>query len=276
MGHITLTTDFGTRQGSHAVMHGVISSIAPGAVVTDLTHHIRPQDIREAAFVIDTSAWYFPAGTVHVVVCDPGVGTQRRAMAAEVGTQRFVTPDNGTLSAVLARADGQGWATSFVHLDRPEYWRPAVSNTFHGRDVFAPVAAHLSEGVRLDEIGTPFDDPVRISMPGARRTDRGVEGEVIYIDDFGSAICSVLPADIAELGEVAVELCGATIEGMVRTFGDSPYGADIPIALWDSSGYLLVSENNGTGGKVIRPRPGDPVLVRPLRQPARSHPARIR
>ncbi len=265
MGHITLTTDFGTRQGSHAVMHGVIYGIAPEAIVTDLTHHIASQDIREAAFIIDHAAWYFPAGTVHVVVCDPGVGTERRAMAAEVGDQRFVTPDNGTLSAVLHRAENRGWVSRFVHLDRPEYWRRSVSSTFHGRDLFAPVAAHLSTGIPLEAVGIPFDDPVRIPMPGARRTDRGVEGEVIYIDDFGNAICSIRPEDIAGLDDVAVELCGATIEGMVRTFGDSEYGADILIALWDSSGYLLVSENNGTGGKVIKPRPGDPVLVRPLR-----------
>lgn len=245
-------------------MHGVISTIAPDAVVTDLTHHIRPQDIREAAFVIDTNVWYFPPGTVHVVVCDPGVGTERRAIAAEIEAQRFVTPDNGTLSAVLNRADKHGWPARFVVLDRPEFWRSTVSSTFHGRDVFAPVAAHLSAGVPLEEVGTPIDDPVRISMPSARRTDRGVEGEVLYIDDFGNAICSILPEDIADIGDVAVELCGATIEGMVRTFGDSKYGADILIALWDSSGYLLVSENNGTGGKVIKPRTGDPVLVRPL------------
>jgi S-adenosylmethionine hydrolase len=130
--------------------------------------------------------------------------------------------------------------------------------------VFAPVAAHLSTGVPIERVGTVIDDPVRFGMPVARRTDRGVEGEVLYIDDFGNAICSILPSDIADLGEVAVELCGATIEGMVETFGDSEYGADILIALWDSSGYLLVSENNGTGGKVIRPRPGDRVLVRPV------------
>ena len=153
----------------------------------------------------------------------------------------------------------------FVDLDKPEYWLAHVTNTFHGRDLFAPTGAHLAAGVPLAELGSPMTDPVTMPLWGATRAaDGSVTGEVIYIDDFGNAICSILPAEIEHLpvpNGVKVEICGTTIEGMVRTFGDSEYGTDTLIALWDSSGYLLVSENNGTGGKVIKPRPGDQVVV---------------
>jgi S-adenosylmethionine hydrolase len=266
MTHITLSTDFGNRQGSQAVLHGVIYGIAPEAVVTDLTHEIAPQDIREANFVVDSNFFYFPPGTVHVIVVDPGVGTDRRAIAGRIGEHFFVAPDNGVLTACLARAAREGWSTEFVDLDRPEYWLTNVTNTFHGRDLFTPVAAHVAAGVPLTDLGTPIDDLITIPLWGAeRRPDGSVAGEVIYIDDFGNAICSILPGEISHLpvpDGVQVELCGATIEGMVNTFGDSEYDSDTLIALWDSSGYLLVSENNGTGGKIIKPRPRDPVIVR--------------
>jgi S-adenosylmethionine hydrolase len=235
-------------------------------VVTDISHEIAPQDIREANFVVDSNVFFFPPGSIHVIVVDPGVGTGRRAIAARIGDHFFVAPDNGVLTACLARAAREGWPTEFVTLDQPEYWLPNLTKTFHGRDLFAPVAAHLSAGVPLSALGSPLDDPVTIPLWTATHRDGGiVEGEVIYIDDFGNAICSILPADLDHLAlpeGVEVELCGATIEGMVNTFGDSEYDTDTLIALWDSSGYLLVSENNGTGGKVIRPRPRDPVVVR--------------
>lgn len=269
MPYITLSTDFGNRQGSQAVLHGVIYRIAPDAVITDLTHEITPQDIRETNFVVDSNVFFFPPGSVHVIVVDPGVGTQRKAIAGRIGEHFFVAPDNGVLSACLARAEREGWSTEFVDLDKPEYWLPNLTSTFHGRDLFSPVGAHLAAGVPLEALGTPNDDPATIPLWGATRNpDGSVAGEVIYIDDFGNAICSILPEEIAHLpvpNGVEVELCGATIEGMVNTFGDSEYGTDTLIALWDSSGYLLVSENNGTGGKVIQPKPRDRVVVRATR-----------
>ena len=266
MTNITLTTDFGSRQGSDAVMHGAIYRIAPDAVITDLSHHISPQNVREAAFVVNNSAFFFPEGTVHVVVVDPGVGTRRRAIACRIGPQYFVAPDNGVLSACIRRAAEEGWLVEFVDLDKPEFWLDDVTMTFHGRDLFAPVAAHLAVGVSLNDLGTPLDDPITIPLWRSQRNeDDSVTGEVIYVDDFGNAICSVLPDEIAHLDVpdgIQVELCGAVIEGMVTTFGDSEYDSDTLIALWDSSGYLLVSENNGTGGRVIHPSPGDAVTVR--------------
>ena len=267
MAFITLTTDFGTRQGSHTVMHGVIYRIAPDAVITDLSHEVAPQDIREANFVVDNSVFFFPPGTVHVVVVDPGVGTARRAVAGRIGEHFFVAPDNGVLTACLRRAEREGWSMEFVACDRAEYWLEDVTNTFHGREIFSPVGAHLAAGRTLGDLGTPIDDPVTIPLwKASLHADGTVTGEVIYIDNFGNAICSIMPTDIAHLpvpDDVDVTLCGETIHGMVTTFGDSEYGTDTLIALWDSSGYLLVSENNGTGGKVIKPRPGDPVTVGP-------------
>ena len=267
MTYITLTTDFGTRQGSHTVLHGVIYGIAPDATITDLSHEVAPQDIREANFVVNNSVFFFPEGSVHVIVVDPGVGTARRPIAARIGPQFFVAPDNGVLTACLQRAAAMGWPTEFVHLDNPDYWLDNVTNTFHGREVFSPAGAHLAAGVPLRQLGSAIDDPVTIELWGAtRHADGSVSGEVIYIDDFGNAICSILPDEIAHLplpDGVRVTLCGASIDGMVNTFGDSEYGTDTLIALWDSSGYLLVSENNGTGGRVIKPQPGDHVTVEP-------------
>lgn len=266
MTFMTLTTDFGTRQGSHTVLHGAVYKICPEAIITDLSHEITPQDIREANFVVNNSAFFFPAGTVHVIVVDPGVGTARRPVAARIGEHYFVAPDNGVLSACIRRAERERWSMEFVDLDRPEYWLEDVTNTFHGRDLFAPCGAHLAAGVTLAELGSPMVDPLTIPLWGSvRESDGSVTGEVIYVDDFGNAICSILPSEISHLpapNGVLVDVCGATITGMVRTFGDSDYGTDTLIALWDSSGYLLVSENNGTGGRVIQPRPGDVVTVR--------------
>jgi S-adenosylmethionine hydrolase len=264
---ITLTTDFGTRQGSQSVLHGVIAQICPDAVVTDLTHEVDAFDVRQGGFLLETNAFWFPAGSVHMVVVDPGVGTERRPIAAEVGSHRFVGPDNGVLSWVFAHAEREAWDVRVVHLTEPRFWLGAVSSTFHGRDLFAPVAAHLACGVALDELGPAIDDPVRLAVPGARPDGRDVVvGEVIYIDPFGGTICSVRREDVEHLGGVYdVELSGAVTERTVETFGESDLGPDHLIALWDSSGYLLVTENNGIGGRVISPRAGDPVRVRARR-----------
>jgi len=263
---ITLTTDFGTRQGSQAVLHGVIAQICPDAVVTDHTHEVAPFDVAQGGFLLATNAFWFPSGSVHVIVVDPGVGTDRRPIAAEVGSHRFVGPDNGVLSWVLARADREGWGARVVHLTEPRFWLGAVSSTFHGRDLFAPVAANLACGVPLEKLGPMIEDPVRLPVPGARRDGDDIVGEVVYIDPYGGTICSIRPEDVAHLGTAYdVELCGAVTQRTVRTFGESDLGPDHLITLWDSSGYLLVTENNGVGGRVISPRPGDVVRVRPRR-----------
>jgi len=169
-------------------------------------------------------------------------------------------------TSCLERAEREGWSTDFVDLDRPEYWLENVTTTFHGRDLFSPVGAHLVAGVPLFDLGGQLSDPIRIPLWGAERHgDGSVTGEAIYVDDFGNAICSILPEDIAHLSVpdgVKNEIGGARIVGIVATFGDSDYNSDTLIALWDSSGHLLVSENNGTGGRIINPKPREVVAVR--------------
>ena len=152
---ITLTTDFGTRDGFVGVMKGVILNINPHANIVDITHDIAPQNIEQGAFLFANAVKYFPANVIHVVVVDPGVGSARRPIAVQLGKTFFVAPDNGVLSRIT---DHASLPIRVVHLTNPAYWLPRVSATFHGRDIFAPVAAHLSLGVPLDALGEPIDD----------------------------------------------------------------------------------------------------------------------
>ncbi len=257
---ISLTTDFGTREGYHAVMKGVIYGICPKAKIVDITHDIQPQNLFETAFILEINVFYFPKDTVHIVVVDPGVGTARRPIAGRIGSQRFVTPDNGVLTRLLLRAEREGLDVEFVHTDQPGYWLEDLSSTFHGRDLFSPIGAHLTNGVPLGSLGTPISDPVRLPMNHPQPAHDGVNGEVIHIDHFGNAITNITAADIAHLGEIQVQLCGETISGMVNTFGDRPPGS--LLALWDSSKYLMLSEFGGL--KQIHPQVGDLVQIRSI------------
>jgi S-adenosylmethionine hydrolase len=254
---ITLTTDFGTREGYHGVMKGVIYTIAPQVKIVDLTHAVPPQDLYAAAFILEINVFYFPEGSVHVIVVDPGVGTERRAIAGRIHGQYFVAPDNGVLTRLLLRAEKEGWAQEFVTLDRPRYWLEDVSSTFHGRDIFAPAGAHLAAGVRLEDLGTPTTDLVRLPVSHPRRSAEGVSGEVIHIDHFGNAITNIRREDIAYLNEVRVLIGGRVINGLAKTFGEDPHGT--LLVLWDSSKYLMVSEYGGLNQ--IEVKVGDAVVV---------------
>jgi S-adenosylmethionine hydrolase len=254
---ITLTTDFGTSEGYHGVMKGVIYNISPQAKIVDLTHAIPAQDLYAAAFILEINVFYFPEDSIHVVVVDPGVGTERRAIAGRIGDQYFVAPDNGVLTRVLMRAEREEWKTTFVTLDRPSYWLEDVSSTFHGRDIFAPVGAHLSNGERLEAMGTPVNDLVQLPVSSPVKNAQGVNGEVIYIDHFGNAITNIRHEDIADLSEIKIQVGGQMIDGLAKTFGDQPHGT--LLALWDSSKYLMVSEFGGL--KQIDVKVGDPIIV---------------
>jgi S-adenosylmethionine hydrolase len=258
---ITLTTDFGIKDGNVGVMKGVIWNISPEAQIADLSHMIQPQSIREAALILARSAPYFPEKTVHVVVVDPGVGTARRPMAARVGTQYYVGPDNGTISMLLEKAQQSGWSTEFVHLTNPEYWLPQVSFVFHGRDIFSPVAAHISIGVPLKSFGPSIDDPVRLELPKAEKTKDGWYGEVIHIDHFGNIASNILTENLADAlkkkEKVTVRVGDAEIAGLVNTFGDGAVGE--LIALWGSTGNLIVSVVNGNAAERLGIKVGDPV-----------------
>ncbi len=260
---ISLMTDFGIKDGNVGVMKGVIWGIAPHAQISDLSHMIQPQNIREAALILARSAPYFPEDSVHVVVVDPGVGTARRPMAAKIGSQFYVGPDNGTITLLLERAEDEGWQTEFVHLDKPQYWLDKISHVFHGRDIFAPAAGHLASGVSLAELGTRILDPVRLALPKPEQTGHGWRGEIIHIDHFGNLASNIRIEHLAEalkhMDKVTVTLAGEVIRGMVNTFGERQPG-DL-VALMGSTGNLIVSVVNGSAAERIGVKTGDPIDV---------------
>jgi S-adenosylmethionine hydrolase len=247
MNIITLTTDFGTQDGYVGVMKGVILGINPEVRVIDISHDLPPQDIRFGALTLATHVKYFLKGTVHVIVIDPGVGTARRPIAARIGEQYFVAPDNGVLTPFYEEAEEKGWPVEVVHTNNPNYWLSDISSTFHGRDIFSPVGAHLSSGVPLEELGTVIDDPVRIEFPKAEKTGKGWKGEVVRMDRFGNLRTNLSREEVGEGTVAVVRIGGVEIEGMVGTFGESPVGE--LVAMWGSSGYLGVSIVNGNAAR---------------------------
>lgn len=256
---ITLMTDFGLRDGYVGVMKGVILGIAPEARLVDITQLIGPQDVREAAVTFNRSAPYFPEGTIHVCVVDPGVGTARRPIAARIGGQRFVGPDNGIVTLLVMRARREGWPVEIVHLDRPRFWLREISNVFHGRDIFAPVAAHLANGVALADVGTPVDDPVLLTLSLPERTLEGLRAAILHIDHFGNMTTNVRAEDLSGLGDVTVRTCGVEVRGLVRAFGERPPG-DV-IAFINSHGELALAVVNGNAGQRLGARVGDVVDI---------------
>ncbi len=250
MAIITLLTDFGLADAYVGIMRGVILGINPAATVVDLTHGVPPQDIGYAAFELGTAWRYFPTGTVHVVVVDPGVGGERAAIAARVGEQFFVAPDNGVLSYVLAEGPA-----AVYRLTERRYWLPHTSHTFHGRDVFAPVAAHLSLGVPLHALGQPHERPVTFPLPQPRRRPDGTwVAHVIHADRFGNLVTS-LPASRQPLDGVrGARIAGRQIDTVVRAYAEAPEGA---LAILEgSAGYLEIAVRNGSAREKLGAGPG--------------------
>lgn len=256
---VTLMTDFGLKDGNVGVMKGVIARIAPQAQIIDLSHLIGPQQVAEAALILHRSVPYFPPGAIHIVVVDPGVGTARRPLAAELDGQYYVGPDNGTLTRWLERVERAGRPVRFVHLDRPEYWLPEVSHVFHGRDIFAPSAAHLAAGVPLQALGSPLHDPLRLALPQPRPSPNGWQAEILHIDHFGNLSTSLYTEHLAGRRVAAVQVGGERIPGLVNTFGERPAGT--LIALFGSTGNLIVSVVNGSAAQRLNANVGDPVEV---------------
>lgn len=256
---ITLTTDFGLQDHYVGAMKGVILRLAPDATVVDVTHLIRPQAVREAAVLIERVTPYFAAGAVHVVVVDPGVGTARRPLAARLGAQWFVGPDNGVVSYWLRRVQQSGQPIEFVTLDQPRYWLPDVSHSFHGRDIFAPVAAHLAAGVPLVALGSPITDPVLLPRAAPRHTAAGLQGEVIHIDHFGNLATNIRREELAEWSDVRVHVRDVEIRGLSRTFGERAAGE--LIVYFNSSGELEIALVNGSARERLGALVGDEVTI---------------
>ncbi len=259
MRHITLLTDFGETEGEHTVMKGVIWRILPHASIADISHVVEPQNIRHASIILERVAHYFPDETVHVVVVDPGVGTERRPIAAQFGNQFFVGPDNGVCTPLLERAEQAGEVVKIVHTDKPEYWLDDVTAIFHGRDIFSPVGAHLAKGVPLEELGTPITDIIRFHLPKPVQTDKGISGEIIHIDHFGNILTNIPRALLEPIRPVTVELNGEKIDGMVNTFGERPVGS--LVALYSPHYQLMVSVVNGDAATPLNAQVGDSIQV---------------
>ena len=256
---ISLLTDFGLKDGNVGVMKGVIGGIAPQAQIVDISHLIAPQDIREAALVLFRSAPYFPAGSIHVVVVDPGVGTNRRPIAARLGEQYFIGPDNGVITLWLEKVEREKISAVFIHLDRPQYWLPEVSHVFHGRDIFAPCAAHLARGIPLLQLGTPISDPVKLNFPTPTRSEDKLKGEIIHIDHFGNLSSNIRREHLQSRTNIVVRLAGVEIQRLVNTFGERQPGE--LVALFGSTGNLIISLVNGSAAQRLGVQVGELVEV---------------
>lgn len=272
---VTLTTDFGSRDGYVGAMKGIIATIAPHARLVDITHAISPQDVYQAAFCLHNAVRFFPKGTVHLAVVDPGVGTSRRPLAVAAGGMMLVGPDNGIFTPLI-RVWGLEKA---VETRNVAYWREGdPSCTFHGRDIFAPVAAHLAAGVPMDELGPRVADLVSLSLPTLDlRPPHDLVGEVIYLDHFGNAITNLGVLEwkgdglhltpgwstsdrSASLEGPASVQCGRHQLSLHRTYGEVSPGT--ALALIGSGGLLEVAVRNGNAGEGLGIRPGDQVVLR--------------
>ncbi len=263
---ITLTTDFGTRDAYVGTMKGVILNIAPHVTIVDITHQVAPQNIRQGALSFAASSKYFPLDAIHVVVVDPGVGSSRRPIAVRVGDTVFIAPDNGVLTpAIQACTAAQPDAPVLaIHLDRPEYWLPHVANTFHGRDIFAPCAAHLARGIPFESLGSPIDDWIRLALPAPTYgADGSIVAHVQDIDGFGNIVIDVVDAALqgADASLTTITLAGHTLRGIRQAYADVAPGE--LLALVGSSGYLEVALRNGNAAHFLGIRTGDEVVVVP-------------
>jgi S-adenosylmethionine hydrolase len=248
---ITLLTDFGTRDGFVGAVKGVLASLAPEALVEDVAHDLPRGDVGAAARALARYWSRHPAGTVHLVVVDPGVGTARRALACASAGRFLVGPDNGVLTPAL----GDRQTARCVRLD-PARLSASVSPTFHGRDLFAPAAAALAAGGALDELGDPVSDPVLLADPAPVRTDLGGEGVVVAVDHFGN-LTTNLPGGWAVPGDV-VELAGCRVE-LLRTYGDAPAGG--ALALVDSEGWIEIAVRDGSAARLLGVAEGAPARL---------------
>jgi S-adenosylmethionine hydrolase len=271
---ITLTTDFGTEDAYVAAMKGVILSINPGATTVDICHTIEPQNIAQAAFVISTAYKYFPRDTIHMIIVDPGVGSQRRAIILKTPGAFFVAPDNGVLSYVIDVSEkiiphpqrspsgvelkGLPAGLQAVALTNPKFWHHPVSSTFHGRDIFAPVAAHLSLGIPIEEFGDGISSLFVFPMPHPRTGTKGeFIGHIIHIDHFGNLITDIKKENLPS-GKLSLEAAGQRIEGLSTSYAEG----DKLLALLGSSGYLEIALKNGSAAIFLSVKIGDEVKIK--------------
>jgi len=265
---ITLTTDFGLTDAYAAVMKGVILRINPEAVITDISHNIPPQDILQAAFIIDSFYKFFPYQTVHLVVVDPGVGTNRRPVILKTPEAFFVAPDNGVLSYVLAKnlcrfiPDTQRVELvpelKAYAITNSEYWLKPLSSTFHGRDIFAPVAARLSLGMPANSLGEKINDLTAFPISHPFQQGEYLIGHVLHIDSFGNLISDIKPEMLpVKVQSINIRVGGHTIHGLVQNYQE---GKGL-LAIIGSMGYLEISMQNNSASAFLKARVGDEIQV---------------
>ena len=255
---ITLTTDFGYRDPFVGIMKGVVSAIDPAATIIDLTHGVAPQDVTGGALALAAAVDFFPAGAVHVAVVDPGVGGVRRPILLETDRAWFIGPDNGLLSL----AAGRQRLIRSVRLSNPEYHLQPTSTTFHGRDVFAPVAAHVSAGVPLVKLGEAVEGFETLTLPAAEKREGGrIAGEVIYVDGFGNLTSNIRREDLEPLQpeSVSVRIGELTIRGLSANYASA--GTGNYLALVNSWGLLEISRCDGNARAGLGAGVGTPLVV---------------
>lgn len=256
---ITLTTDYGTNDHLVGVLKGVILKINPDVTIVDITHAVTPFDLLDGALAIASAHAHFPPRTIHVVIVDPGVGTERRPLLVSGQNQYFIAPDNGVLSGVYEKEQ------NFVvrHLTSEHYFLQPVSKTFHGRDVFAPVAGWLSKHWQPASMGEEITDFKRFALPKPKEADGGLKGVVLKVDSFGNLMTNFraedLPAEAPEKGEVKLQVGAHPIKRLVPTFASGDAGE--AIAFVGSSGYVEIAVNKGNASKTLGIGRGAPVVL---------------
>lgn len=258
---ITLLTDFGSQDYFVGAMKGAILSINPSAQIVDITHDIPPQDIHAGAFNLLASYTAFPSGTIHVAVVDPGVGSQRKQLLIECGGQFFVGPDNGIFSWICER-EGKARA---IHLENEKFFHHPVSPTFHGRDIFAPVAAALSTGVSFEEFGDLVDDYVRLeSLAVKSRAEGQLEARVIHVDRFGNCVTSLTRDHVSEESfKTGAKLFvnRRHISALRQFFAEPVDPQNELFCIFGSAGFLEIAAQNSSAAKILDARSGQPVLL---------------
>ena len=269
---IALLTDFGVRDTYVGELKGAVLSINPSATIVDITHHIPPQDVRAGAFMLGNAVAAFPVGTVFVAVVDPGVGSERRPVLVETPQGAFVAPDNGLLSRVIWLDEHHAAPSSSAssplppgvkawHLTNPANWREVVSNTFHGRDVFAPAAAHYAAGVPASAMGEPATDLWRLLFPRPKLQEGVVTGEVVYMDHYGNLVTNISAHMLPP--EALVEIAGQRIAGLSRH-----YDAAKPlVAMVGSHDTLEIAKPGGSAAEALGVERGATVRVTIARSP---------
>jgi S-adenosyl-L-methionine hydrolase (adenosine-forming) len=268
---ITITTDFGEQDHFVGVMKGVILNINPEAVIVDINHQVDSYDVLDGAFTLAESYHYFPAGTIHMVVVDPGVGSGRRPILARTANYTFVAPDNGVLSLIYEREE----RVEVRHATADQYFLHPVSNTFHGRDIFAPVAAWLSRGVETEKFGEAISDYAKSALPRPKWENANLlKGMAIKVDKFGNVITNLRPQDVPQLFTENPPDFRITINGREVTRIYSSFSAGKPseiFALVGSSGFLEIATNRGSAARALDAHRGTEVAVVLVQGPATTH-----